>query len=244
MPDLYHYGVLGMKWGIRRTPEQLGHKTLKKSKTANLDKWGKDADHNILYVTGLSGSGKGTAIKSFQKPTDQVIHLDNYLERFKSSKSQTAEQNKTFNSYLDKKVPNWKDIYGKKYSKDFQKSSEYWRTVDDFGKAIKSFGKEQYMSGNRVIVEGIQLFETFLYENPSSEVSGKPLIVLSTNLKKSAKQAARRDVKQEGWEAEKEYVKNYLEQSKNAQASLDKLANSANVKSGKKFVEEWLKSIK
>ena len=25
MNDLYHYGILGMKWGIRRTPEQLGH---------------------------------------------------------------------------------------------------------------------------------------------------------------------------------------------------------------------------
>lgn len=39
---LAHYGVLGMKWGIRRTPEQLGHRTIKAGttfyrQTANAD---------------------------------------------------------------------------------------------------------------------------------------------------------------------------------------------------------------
>lgn len=28
--ELYHYGVKGMRWGVRRTPQQLGHKVVQK----------------------------------------------------------------------------------------------------------------------------------------------------------------------------------------------------------------------
>lgn len=30
--ELYHYGVVGMKWGVHRTPEELGHKKISKRK--------------------------------------------------------------------------------------------------------------------------------------------------------------------------------------------------------------------
>lgn len=37
--ELYHYGVKGMKWGIRRTPQQLGHTVAKvKNKIADASK--------------------------------------------------------------------------------------------------------------------------------------------------------------------------------------------------------------
>lgn len=33
--ELYHHGIKGMKWGIRRTPEQLGHVKSSAKKTAS-----------------------------------------------------------------------------------------------------------------------------------------------------------------------------------------------------------------
>lgn len=44
-----------------------------KAYTKNLDKWGKDENHNTLYITGYSGSGKTT----FAKDTDsELLILD------------------------------------------------------------------------------------------------------------------------------------------------------------------------
>lgn len=30
MSEIYHHGIKGMKWGVRRTPEQLGHRISKR----------------------------------------------------------------------------------------------------------------------------------------------------------------------------------------------------------------------
>ena len=78
--ELKHYGILGMKWGVRRTQAQLGNLNLKKARTANFDKWGKDPEHNVAYISGYSGSGKSTTALSLAKPGDKVIHLDAYSE--------------------------------------------------------------------------------------------------------------------------------------------------------------------
>lgn len=50
---IYHHGILGQKWGIRRTPEQLGHATKKKQEKSTSNSSGeKSVSHkNIKYIT-------------------------------------------------------------------------------------------------------------------------------------------------------------------------------------------------
>ena len=35
--ELYHHGILGQKWGVRRTPQQLGHRVVKTVRKAKED---------------------------------------------------------------------------------------------------------------------------------------------------------------------------------------------------------------
>lgn len=70
--ELYHYGVLGMKWGVRRTPEQLGHKPVQ-SKRDNPD-WQKKQE--------MKTASKNRRLLSTQEIRDRIerIRLEKQLK--------------------------------------------------------------------------------------------------------------------------------------------------------------------
>lgn len=244
---LEHHGILGQKWGQRNGPpyplkegdhsknEQKlqGLQNLNGAKTANIEKWGNDPNHNVLYIAGYSGSGKSTAALALKKPGDSVIHLDVYTEP-DNADDNSGYQDKEFNKYLDKHVPNWTAL--QKATKDGEgvykrHSKEYWKVVDQFDKAIDSFSKEKYKNGERVIVEGVQIADNWL-KGANEDYAGKPMAILQNGPIKSMSRAFERDDRGNLFQGlkslddAKEYAGWYYQMTKN----LNGLANATGAK--------------
>lgn len=164
---------------------------MKKSKSTNLDKWGKDEKHNILYIMGISGSGKSTLALSLKKKKIEVIHLDSYFCLVDILPStQIKNQNKNFNDFLKKNAFNNLTLNDKiLFDKDIKK---YFKNVDKFTKLTEKFGLYCYHQKTKLIIEGVELMDDTMYPN-KSYFNDKPCIILKTDEKLSRKRASKRD---------------------------------------------------
>lgn len=84
---LEHHGILGMHWGIRRTPEQLGHKLAKKRKS--FEKYSEKAK-----AAGEAGNAKklNRYTKKAARINKQVVKLDKSLSKVLKKQADSDEK--------------------------------------------------------------------------------------------------------------------------------------------------------
>lgn len=199
--ELCHHGVKGQKWGIRRYQNKDGslteagryhkynRKNMQNAESQHLDKWGNDKDHNILYISGRSGSGKSTAALDMADSKTNVIHLDSYFE-LKNISTADKNKNRSFNDFLNKNGFDSSSLNDEKLFRN--NKQKYFKKVDKFTKLSEAFGREEYGNSNKVIMEGVQLLDETMYPNKRF-FDDKPCILLKTKDNVSRKRANERD---------------------------------------------------
>lgn len=214
---LMHYGTKGMHWGDRKYQNtdgtwteagkmrrRVGRKEksydIQKDRPTsayNLDKWGKSKDTNILWVSGLPGSGKSSVARNIAKENNaDLIDIDLYT--FKTADKYTDNMSKSFNKYLDKNVPNWKtmqkDAYEVLTKNDRRKQKLAGLWFDTFEDALKGYGSEMY-GKKKVIAEGVQILDETLFYNNKEELRNQPVLMVDTSVEESLIARTKRDNK-------------------------------------------------
>ena len=163
----------------------------------NLDKWGKSKDTNVLFVTGIAGSGKSTVANSMAKSNNaDVINIDLYT--FRTTTGYIQGMSKSFNAYMDKNYPGWQNMQKEAYEvltkndRRLQKKAGQW--FDTLEAGIIGYGRDCY--GNyKVVAEGVQILDETLFYNNKQALKGQPLIIMDTSVVDSLVSRASRDNK-------------------------------------------------
>lgn len=123
---LEHHGILGMHWGVRRTPEQLGHKLAKKRKSFE------------KYSEKAKAAGEAGNVKKLNRYTKKAARIN----------KQAVKLDKNLSKVLKKQADNDEKLV-KTGSVDDVLSISHRLSEDQINRAIRRIQNQQKLEGLR-----------------------------------------------------------------------------------------------
>ena len=128
--EIYHHGVKGQKWGVRRTPQQLGHKIEKlaarneklKQKAAEYDKAGLKYETRSVRNQRRNAKYENKIVKAEARKAKYDLKLDKELNRRNPNANKIGNLTAKSSKYQNIISRNQKKL---KYNKDFVKSEDF-----------------------------------------------------------------------------------------------------------------------
>ena len=147
---IYHYGIKGMKWGIRRTAEELGHKIKskfsRKKKTSSDESGGSSGSSKIKGSVTVKGTKKNPSTtrtsdgSSTEERKKKVLESRSAKELYENADLfTTKELQDAYNRLVLEK--NIKNLTPKQVSKGQQMIDKYVNTAETIAKVLNSTNK-------------------------------------------------------------------------------------------------------
>lgn len=169
--ELYHHGVKGMKWGVRRTPEQLGHPkpTRAEKKAAKVRDKNSKKRAKALKKANAIAKKKAKEQKKFEKEKAELMRspltMVKYKEKFTDEEIDKAlkrfELEKRLADYSVKERNRGKEFvndlisYGETAVKGYNLYANIYNTFNEKGKKIKRVEVQKTDSGSGINVSNM-----------------------------------------------------------------------------------------
>ena len=131
--ELYHHGIKGQKWGIRRTAAQLGHRIAGAAKTAG-------------KAVGKGAAKAGKAAKKAAVTKAKQVHAENKEKRYyeKLHKKKLSQMTDKEIKDLTDRVKKEASLKDAKYEMRAQNARKFYKNVaqDPINEFAKQYGKE------------------------------------------------------------------------------------------------------